>query len=740
MNIKDYKLFLGLESDEPINEEVGLRNLKKIAKSLDTIDQALVGTARMEKNPSSAANKSDLSDVVGTTRKCEIYFHKDLDGVTSALAMKQVLKGQYNIDTVDCHTIQYGGLEFAVQPPKPGNLAVLVDFAHSKPMFTIATDHHQEQVGAEDTKSTYYKHSRSNVETISGEIAKQEIFPQGDINFIQTIDSANFLKYGIQPEDVQQSILQLDKSQPIDKLKFTMGFVVNRLLLAYKNKRITVKSKDGSRDHINRNFLECLLLDSSPNLYSMFNNIKHYITNAKTSDRLGRLATPQEVAKNLSDYIQRMKTYKDKTFDDNYKIIQQYGGGDMMKPGSYDRYVVFKNTPESEFLCIIWPMGLIQVSCNPFKEKKLKDINLGEIAKEVLGKYESVFKRYFVSLEAIKQVYETSQDWNQMQKAIGDSYVGIGFKFSDLEAFYIDCIYNKQDKVVNILNKVLEIDFRANSEKYEDIDVIIDFNGKKFQFKITEIDSIKEFVKICGKLGLNAENKLIPFTKTNQFIEVEPFISDISKKQIEGAKNNITNLLKSNELIGGGIVSKRDKITVFEGLPDKRLEVAMDTNYADLTKEQKNFLSELKIPVWELIIRNSGGHPSITNISGLNFLAYNKKVMKIVYKTENYTDILKMIAKDLVDNLKSKIDIVNAGETVVYDTKGIELYGQDANESFDYQIVDKNTGLPKQVTKDEFLKAGVEKAMRPDRKSLMTIDTENKRVIAKFEKFNNSKL
>jgi hypothetical protein len=197
-----------------------------------------------------------------------------------------------------------------------------------------------------------------------------------------------------------------------------MGFVVNRLLLAYKNKRITVKSKDGKRDHINRNFLECLLLDSNPNLYSMYNNIQHYITSARTSDRLGKLATPEDLATNLGNYIGRMKTYKDKSYDENYKIIQQYGGGDMMKPGSYDRYVVFKNTPDSEFLCIIWPMGLIQVSCNPFKEKKLQDINLGEIAKEVLGKYESVFKRYFISLEAIKQVYETSQDWNQMQKAI----------------------------------------------------------------------------------------------------------------------------------------------------------------------------------------------------------------------------------------------------------------------------------------------------------------------------------
>ena len=726
-NINKYKQFLDLELENPINEEVGLRNLKKIAKGLDTMDQALSGTESIEKNPSVAANRTDITNIVGSNRKCEIYFHKDLDGVTSALAMKQILKGQYDIETVDCHTIQYGGLEFAVQQPKEGNLAVIVDFAHSKPMFTIATDHHQEQVGAEDTKSTYYKHSRSNVETISGEIAKQEIFPKGDIEFIQTIDSANFLKWDIKPEDIQQSIFRLDKSQPMEKIKFTMGFVVNRLLLAYKNKRITVKSKDGKRDHINRNFLECLLLDSSPNLYSMYNNIQHYITSARTSDRLGKLATPEDLATNLGNYIVRMKTYKDKSYDENYKIIQQYGGGDMMKPGSYDRYVVFKNTPDSEFLCIIWPMGLIQVSCNPFKEKKLQDINLGEIAKEVLGKYESVFKRYFISLEAIKQVYETSQDWNQMQKAIGEEYDGIGFKFSDLEAFYMDCIYNKLDKVVNILNKVVEIDFVSVDDVYENIKVIVNYNTNNYIFNIKETDLLKDFINDAINADVDRYSDLIGDVPSSSE-------SKISSKQIEGAKNNITNYLKSEKLI----VSKRDKITVFEGLKDTKIKEAMDTNYSDLTYQQKNYLSSLKIPLWELIIRNSGGHPSITNISGLNFLAYNKQVMKIIYKTENYTDILKMIARDFVDNLKSKIDVVNDGKKVTYDTKGIELYGQDTNESFQYHLHDKTTGQSKEVSKDEFIKAGLNKGMRADRKSF-TIDNVNKRVIAKFESFNNSK-
>jgi hypothetical protein len=114
--------------------------------------------------------------------------------------------------------------------------------------------------------------------------------------------------------------------------------------------------------------------------------------------------------------------------------------------------------------------------------------------------------------------------------------------------------------------------------------------------------------------------------------------------------------------------------------------------------------------------------------------------MKLVYNTDNYTDLLKMIAKDFVENLKEKIDTVNAGQEVTYDTKGIELYGQDTNESFDYQLVDKTTGTPKSVTRDEFIKAGSQKGMKTDRKSLMTIDNTNKKIIAKFESFNNSKL
>lgn len=549
-----------------INEEVGLRNLSSIAK---------------------------------LHSECEIFFHCDLDGVTSAISMKEFLKTYYQIETIDCHRIQYGGMEYAIKHGKPGTLKCLVDFAHGKPMFHVQSDHHDKQVGSETTQSTYFKHSRSNAEIISGEISYSDIFSPNDINLISTIDSADFLKFNIKPEDVQNSIFKYNRDDSSEKNRFMMGFVVNRLMLAYKNKRITCKSLDGSVKHNNRNILECLVLDSKGSLYSMFNNLKNYINNATTNDRAGVLATPEDIKQNLSDYIDRMKNYKfienpdtgdvqeyDQSdwrhkadvgrghkigsgvnYDEKYKIITQYGGGNLFKPGSYDRYVPFKNNPDSDFFCIIWPMGLIQVSCNPFKEKKLKGINLGDISKEVLAKHEPILKKFYISLESMKNEFETSQDWKQMQKIEGDSYVGVGFKWSDLDAFYSDCVYKKEG------NSIVSVD-----------------------------------------------------------------------------------------------------------ISDKKIKEAMNVVYDDMTFDQKQFLKELKIPVWEVVIRNSGGHPSITNITGFNFLKYNKPALKMAYNTEKYVDVLKMIAREFVNNLKVKIDLIKQGVDVEYDTKDITLYGQSTND------------------------------------------------------------
>jgi hypothetical protein len=128
------------------------------------------------------------------------------------------------------------------------------------------------------------------------------------------------------------------------------------------------------------------------------------------------------------------------------------------------------------------------------------------------------------------------------------------------------------------------------------------------------------------------------------------------------------------------VYKKEEKTIVKVDISDEKVKSTMNVIYSDMSDEQKKFLNTMKIPVWELIIRNSGGHPSITNISGLNFLKYNRQMLKIAYNTENYTDVLKVLARELINNLKEKIDIVKKGEEVKYDTKGVELLGQDTNE------------------------------------------------------------
>ena len=124
--------------------------------------------------------ESGLRDIKALAKrypKAKIYFHQDLDGVTTAIAMKKYLEDN-GINVVDTEIIQYGDKEFSVKKldANSDTMPVLVDFAHGKPMFVIHTDHHDTQAGVDDKTATNFKASRSNVETISQTISTKE-FP-----------------------------------------------------------------------------------------------------------------------------------------------------------------------------------------------------------------------------------------------------------------------------------------------------------------------------------------------------------------------------------------------------------------------------------------------------------------------------------------------------------------------------------------------------------------------------------
>ena len=387
--------------------------------------------------------ESGLRDIKALSKrypKAEIYFHQDLDGVTTAIAMKEYLENN-GINVVDAHIIQYGDKEFAVKKndAKGDVMPVLVDFAHGKPMFVIHTDHHDRQAGAEDTKSTSFRSSRSNVETISQVVSPKELFPSSDILLISTVDSANYAVNNISVDEVISYLFRLDKEKSLEKNKMLMGLVVNKLLLAFKNKP---------------GFLETLVMECTPSLLNILHTIKKIMVEKG-------YAKPEQLETNKDEYVKSMQTNPNVKVLGN--IIVQYGGGSMFKPGSYDRYTPFKNNPEADFIVIAWPLGLVQASCNPFKsERQLKGVNLGEIAQEVLSKWEGQLKEREIPLSTIKWISESSKDFNQEST---------GFTFKDFVALYgkeFKTMEDGKEKLIHI-GEMMEKPFSELPEEHREM-------------------------------------------------------------------------------------------------------------------------------------------------------------------------------------------------------------------------------------------------------------------------------
>ena len=371
-------------------------------------------------------------------KKAKIYFHQDLDGVTTAIAMKAYLENQ-GIKVVDAEIIQYGDKEWSIKKPDASGevMPVLVDFAHGKPMFVIHTDHHDTQAGVESGTATNFRSSRSNVETISQSISPKELFPTEDLTLISTVDSANFAPNDISVDEVNNYIFNLDKDKSVPKNKMALGLVINKLLLAFKNKP---------------DFLEELVMQSTPSLLNILTNIKRIMKEKG-------FASVDVLQQNRDNYVQSMKNHPNVKVMDN--IIVQYGGGNMMKPGSYDRYTPFKNNPEADFIVIAWPLGLVQASCNPFKkERALKGVNLGEVKDEVLSKWETQLKQKEIPLSTIKWVSENKLNTES-----------VGFTFKDFEALYGEKFskINNGPELLNIINNIMQKPYNSLSDKQKSI-------------------------------------------------------------------------------------------------------------------------------------------------------------------------------------------------------------------------------------------------------------------------------
>lgn len=363
----------------------------------------------------------DIKKLAKAHKEADMYFHMDLDGVTSAIAMKAYLE-RYGIKVVRVQKIQYGGKEYAVDKPLEGKLAVIVDFAHGKPLIHIHTDHHEFQSGVEGDTSVSFKKAPSNVVTLSQYVSPTDIFPPEDVDLISIVDSAAYAKSGIEVDRVLQTAFKFDKNADLLRNRTDMGLVVNKVMLAFKSKPM---------------FLERIVMEAKPSLVSIFTTMMRIVKEKGYKY--------QDLEKYSKDYIASQSREKKlrqltsvsemwKLRDGEYAMfgncLVQYNGGAIFR--GYDRYVPFKNNPEAEYFVIGWDMGLVQASKNPFKSGE-NPYNLGDIARKILAKYKNYLGNKTITFLELKQGFEADIP----KKGTARSF---GFTSKDLAALFGDTV------------------------------------------------------------------------------------------------------------------------------------------------------------------------------------------------------------------------------------------------------------------------------------------------------------
>lgn len=386
----------------------------------------------------------DINKLAKFHKEADLYFHKDLDGVTSAIGMKAYLE-KYGIKVVRVQNIQYGGREYEADKPIEGRLAVIVDFAHGKPLVHIHTDHHEFQSGVETGTSVSFKKTPSNVVTISQQISPSDIFPPEDVDLISIVDSADYAKNEIEVDRVLQTAFKFEKTSSLLRNRTDMGLVVNKVLLAFKNKK---------------NFLEDIVMKSKPSLISIYTTMMDVIRSRGYSledlksagEKYIQSQSPETKLKKLK-YPTQIRYMKSGDYAMFGNCLVQYNAGDIIH-GGYDRYVPFKLNPTAEYFVIGWEMGLVQSSKNPFKTGE-NPYNLGEIATKILNR----FKTYLTS----KKVSFLDLKWG-MEKDIPKkgSSESFGFTSKDLIALFGDTVVGMPEG-----EKKEMIDILGNKKFYE---------------------------------------------------------------------------------------------------------------------------------------------------------------------------------------------------------------------------------------------------------------------------------
>lgn len=205
--------------------------------------------------------------------------------------------------------------------------------------------------------------------------------------------------------------------------------------------------------------------------------------------------------------------------------IFQKGAGFMGKGNQYDRYAVFGIWPNAHYLITQWPMGMIQVSGNPFSKLK-NDHHLGDlIMKTVMPKFKSRLEGEKIGLDRIKWEFERDIGKKKIEGAVGFNWPDFFALFSDK----IKGIESKNDSWPNMIKDISNKPYDSLSQKQKQIlskiyvsawDVIMASSGG--HKSITNLSGLS-FVKDTKDLMNDISIEILKMMKNKKLTDKEVF-------------------------------------------------------------------------------------------------------------------------------------------------------------------------------------------------------------------------
>ena len=314
----------------------------------------------------------------------DVYFHKDFDGVFSALPMKRFLSEIISTRKIKFKEAQYG--EILNQTKPRGKVNILVDFGDGFDNIDFHTDHHEETYSTEEGGlKAFYPGAKSNAGILLRELNKKisNSLLESLADAADCIDSAGFADLGYSVAQQRRFLVDGDISLGSDATP-TMEhyFALNKVLGALKGKKIK-----------NKRFLEAFLEDAeSFHPIDLLHNALR-LAGKVTVGRNKRLLFPSSTPKQMLEEMQSNgDTYAEAFRQSDVPrmtngVLYCYNGDKSIAPmwdvGSYDRYVPFEAYPETDFLIHYWDrIGLIQVSVNPSKKS---DVDLEKLTGQAIA-------------------------------------------------------------------------------------------------------------------------------------------------------------------------------------------------------------------------------------------------------------------------------------------------------------------------------------------------------------------